>query len=134
VTKLQVVLEHHSMDLRVLAEVEYERNLEIRRRQERESLRVYVRWETSPGLCLDHQLAIDQHVDAFTRERLAAKIDRDPHLALDCVSLSNQVSLERPDVDVFAKARPELTVNVEARANDRVGKFSEKHARLATET
>jgi hypothetical protein len=69
-------------------------------------------------LIFDDDFSIDDHVEGLPGERLAAVINHHSDLAIDPMSLRNQVALHRESVDVLPISKAERAVNVAERIND----------------
>ena len=74
--------------------------------------------QTLRGFGLDYEPPVDDHVESLPGEWLSSKMDQDRDLSLDPMALGNQVPFHRERVDVLAKSKPELRVDIKESADD----------------
>src|SRR5687767_12178627 len=84
---------------------------------------------------LNHDLVIDQDVEAVGRELLPLKEHRYAHLAADAMSFGQQYALESHHVNVLSKSEVQLAIDIVTRADDRICQlfFDVLHAPLSIE-
>jgi hypothetical protein len=62
---------------------------------------------------------VDDYVQHLTSKRLTAEIDHDCHLPIHSVALGAQVSLQSQAIDQLAISKPQLSMNIAERSNNR---------------
>src|SRR5580765_5747784 len=67
---------------------------------------------------LDHDAALDEHVDAVHANLPATKENLDSEFSLDVQTALRECNLERATVDALHKAGPECVIDLVKRAND----------------
>ena len=108
----------HPVELRLEAKVKEQSNLEIARPQMAVDLSLCSGLESDGCFAFDHQLFVDDHVQALHRDLFALVTNNDADLALDLVAARDELAFESGSVDVLEKAEAEYVVDLVERPDD----------------
>ena len=99
-------------------------NLEVRRTQVAEELRLRVRMKALSRLILDKHFLVDDHVKRLSSERLTAIVDHNGNFAIHPMPFGNEVAFHRKRIDVLAISKAQRAMDVAERIDDRSGDCS----------